>query len=256
MGLQTSRRILSASGIAAAAIGLISATSASAASDPRGVWLTDSGRGAIEIKNCGSGLCGYVVWVKAGSDAYGCGKQIIGEVQDSGGAWDGGWIYNPDKKKRYDVELEPMSNGNLRVTGFAGIRFLSKTMIWKPAPADLERCDAEEAARPAPIEKPKAASVAPAPVKSARVEAEALEADTPAVAAEPKKAKPAPVEVTEDEAADDDTSTSTNVNLDDGIEVGDVFSMKKTGEGKCRIKAPFVNITVDCDRKGKDDNDD
>ena len=114
-----------------------------AAPDAKGVWLNDSGRGAIEIKDCGDKLCGHVVWTRDATDASrGCGKQMIGEVAPSSdGVWDGGWVYSPDKKRRYDVELKPLADGTLRVTGYAGTRFFSKTMIWTKAPSDLQRCD-------------------------------------------------------------------------------------------------------------------
>ncbi len=123
---------------------LLSATAAQAA-DPTGVWMNDTGRGAIEIKNCGGSLCGHVVWVKDTNDTKGCGRQIIGNAAKVGAnVWDNGWIYNPDKKKKYDVELKPLSNGTLQVTGYAGSKFFSKTMIWKRAPANLVRCGSEQ----------------------------------------------------------------------------------------------------------------
>ncbi len=219
------------------------ATAARAAQDPTGVWLNDTGRGAIEIKNCNTGLCGHVVWVKAGVDSLGCGKQIIGEVQNSGnGTWEGGWIYNPDKKKRYDVELEPQGNGTLKVTGFAGVRFLSRTMIWKRAPQDLVRCDAQ-AADAAPA-KATIVTAGAAPLEAAKVIPSATVAKKPQApeAASESEENVAVVETEEGDQFD------SKMNLDDGIEVGDVFSMKKDGNGKCKIKAPFVDITVDCDR--------
>jgi uncharacterized protein (DUF2147 family) len=119
--------------------------SASAASDPTGIWINDTGRGAIEIKPCGNALCGNVVWVKDTADAKGCGKQIIGNVAPvGGGLWDNGWIYSPERGRKYNVELKPLANGTLRVTGYAGLRFLSKTMIWTRAPADLQLCGQPE----------------------------------------------------------------------------------------------------------------
>ncbi|AGK58385.1 hypothetical protein HYPDE_33563 [Hyphomicrobium denitrificans 1NES1] len=126
---------------------LISAAiaSASAASDPTGIWINDTGRGAIEIKPCGNALCGNVVWVKDTADAKGCGKQIIGNVAPvGGGRWDNGWIYSPERGRKYNVELKPLADGTLRVTGYAGLRFLSKTMIWTRAPADLQLCGQPE----------------------------------------------------------------------------------------------------------------
>jgi uncharacterized protein (DUF2147 family) len=132
-----------------AALSIALPSGAHAASDPKGVWLDDSGRGAIEIKSCGAALCGYVVAVKSASDTKGCGKQIIGEAQASGGGlWNNGWIYSPERRKNYDVELKPLSDGTLRVVGYAGTKLFSRTMIWTRAPADLKRCDVVEAKAP------------------------------------------------------------------------------------------------------------
>src|SRR5262245_15313394 len=134
-------------GSVAAAAFLLASGAANAASDPTGIWMNDTGRGAIEIKRCGAGLCGQIVWVKDTADANGCGKKIMGDVMPSGdGLWDNGWIYSPEKKKKYDVELKPLDNGTLRVKGYAGTKFFSKTMIWTKAPADLVRCDGVQAA--------------------------------------------------------------------------------------------------------------
>ncbi|MEM8617413.1 MAG: hypothetical protein AAGF20_10815, partial [Pseudomonadota bacterium] len=36
-----------------------------------------------------------------------------------------------------------MSRDRLRVKGYKGSKFFSKTMIWTKAPADLERCDGQ-----------------------------------------------------------------------------------------------------------------
>ncbi len=162
--------------IALAALATLMPAVSQAASDPKGVWLNDTGRGAVEIKNCGGALCGHVVWVKDGADAKGCGKQIIGEARHAGGStWDGGWVYSPEKKRRYDVELTPLGDGKLRVVGYAGVKLFSKTMIWKRAPADLQRCGSTETA--AKTATPEPAPVAP--VAAAPAETKAPELKTP-----------------------------------------------------------------------------
>ena len=148
----------------------VAAESAFAAPDPTGIWMNDTGRGAVEIKQCGNALCGNVVWVKSASDSKGCGKQIIGGVAPvGGGRWDNGWIYSPEKGRKYDVELTPLKNGTLRVTGYAGVKFLSKTMIWTRAPQDLQLCGQTVAKTETPAAKSdgasaSVASAAPAPV--------------------------------------------------------------------------------------------
>ncbi len=71
-----------------------------------------------------------------------CGMQILGNVTDSGG----GWIYSPDRGKKYSVELTRLSDDKLKVIGNAG-SFFSKTYTWKRAPDDVARCGETTARR-------------------------------------------------------------------------------------------------------------
>ena len=240
MALKTSLGLMTA--LAAAALG---AGTAAAASDPRGVWLNDTGRGAIEIKDCEGGLCGYVVWVKAGNDAFGCGKMIIDTVQSSQpGVWDGGRIYSPDRKKWYDVDLKPLKSGDLKVTGHA--LFLSKTMLWTRAPADLERCDAGKTAAAAP-----AAKTATAAVSKPTVQPQQKAVQAPVVVPE-NEPQPAEEKIAEaDTVAEDTESLGEGIDLEKGINIGETVSIKKGPDGKCSIKAPFVNLKVDCNRRNR-----
>ena len=90
-------------------------------SGPLGVWTDHTGRGAIEITECAGGLCGHIVWVKDTAHKSECGSQIIGDAKrTSTGAWDGGWIYDPERKARFSVELKPMGSDKLRVMGYQG----------------------------------------------------------------------------------------------------------------------------------------
>jgi uncharacterized protein (DUF2147 family) len=132
-------RIVQAAAFAAT---IATATAASAAGEPTGVWIDHTGRGAVEITNCGGSLCGRVVWLKDTAHGQTCGKQVIGNVRPvGGGKWDNGWIFDVDENRRYDVEITPMGD-RLRVMGYMGSKFLSETMTWRRAPADLKRCDA------------------------------------------------------------------------------------------------------------------
>lgn len=149
--------------LSAAALIFAFSLPAAAGSSPAGVWLDHTGRGAVEIKPCGAALCGHVVWVKSTSDSKGCGRQIIGDARASGGnGAHEGWIYSPEDKKRFNVELTPMRDGRLRVVGYKGIKLFSRTMMWTRADANLTRCGTENATAPAqPPALAKAAPVAP-----------------------------------------------------------------------------------------------
>jgi uncharacterized protein (DUF2147 family) len=220
---------------AALAAALFASAPAFAADEPYGVWMNDTGRGAIEIKDCGGKLCGHVVWVKdPASDAKGCGRQIIGDAVSTGGAWGGddAWIYSPEKKKNYNVEITPLKDGTLKVKGYAGISFLSKTMIWTKAPADLVRCSTQEAAaKPAP-----ATGAAPAPATAPEKPA----GETQAAPAE-KAAPPAD----EKDVAENDGKKGVDL---EGLagEFGDVFTKK---DGKCKVDTPWVKLDFDCKDK-------
>jgi uncharacterized protein (DUF2147 family) len=220
---------------AALAATLLVSSTAFAANEPYGVWVNDTGRGAIEIKDCGGKLCGHVVWVKDASDANGCGRQIIGEAASAGeGVWggDSAWIYSPEKKKKYNVELTPLKDGTLKVKGYAGISFLSKTMIWTKAPGDLARCTTQEAAAtPAPK-----ADGAPAPEANKQ---QAAPAD---------KAAPAPKSDQQDIASNEKEEGADLSDLKDKF--GDVFTKK---DGKCKLDLPWVKLDFECkgDNAGK-----
>ena len=215
--------------VAALAAVLLSSAPALAAGDPQGVWMNDTGRGAIEIKDCGGKLCGHVVWVKdTAADAKGCGRQIIGDlVSESSGVWGGddAWIYSPEKKKNYNVEITPLADGTLKVKGYAGIKFLSKTMIWTKAPSDLQRCSTQEAAAtPAPSTTPPPASTTGGEAKQA-APSESTQSDGPDVAENNEKG---------------------GVDIE-GI-AGDVFTRK---DGKCKVDTPWVKLDFDCKEPGQ-----
>jgi uncharacterized protein (DUF2147 family) len=222
------RHVLRSAALAAA---LVASAPAFAANEPYGIWMNDTGRGAIEIKDCDGKLCGHVVWVKDTSDVKGCGREIItNAVSVGGGVWGGddARIYSPEKKKTYNVEITPLKDGTLRVKGYAGISFLSKTMIWTKAPADLVRCSTQEAAaKPAP-----SGAAAPAPATEANKPA----GDTQAAPAE-KAAPPAD----EKDVAENDKK---GVDLE-GIagEFSDVFTKK---DGKCKVDTPWVKLDFEC----------
>ena len=68
---------------------------------------------------------------------------MIGDVKPAGGGvWDGGWIYDPEEKAKYQVELTPMGRDRLQVLGYLGVKMFGETMIWTRAPAGMKECGA------------------------------------------------------------------------------------------------------------------
>lgn len=124
-----------------------------------GVWIDHTGQGAVEVYECGAMLCGRVHWIRSPLDARGrpladnrnpdaakrgkpmCGLQIIGNAaRQPNGAWDKGWIYNPEDGGTFDVELALRSPDTLQVRGYLGMKFLGETFLWKRAPATIVSC--------------------------------------------------------------------------------------------------------------------
>lgn len=240
---------------------------AQAASDPSGVWLDDKGRGAIEIKPCGDGYCGYVVWVKDSGDTRGCGKQILGNVSAVGsGVWDNGWIYSPERQKKYSVELKLLSDNQLRVKGYAGSKFFSKTMVWTKAPDNIVRCDTEiaktdPAIQPAPAQptaKPGVASDAPAANTTAKPEAASPStadktAKVPDATPQNDTARVAPSAPAQEPAApqkNEMADAAPPPDVEDGPSLGDLPIDKyfnKTADGRCKLDLPWVKLDFACD---------
>ena len=194
-------------------------STAFASSNVTGLWYDHTGRGAVEITDCNGKLCGRLVWVKDPSHKEGCGFQIFGDVKPvAGGKWDGGWIIDPDKDpdKKYDVEITPQGDQKLKVMGYAGMKFLSETMIWTRANPDLKKCGSDVARAPDPAPAP-----GPAPDQKDPPRADDP-APAPRPAPAPEEAKPAPK---------GDKSASSGKKKD------------------CKFDIPYVNatITVPCD---------
>ncbi len=138
-------RNIRASQIAAIGVAVLWSASATAETDPRGIWYDHNGRGAVEIKDCkkSKGLCGFVVHVKEKKHEDRCGTQILGSVTSKGG----GWIYSPARGKKYSVRLTRLSDSKLRVVGNASSSFFSKTFTWERAPDDVQLCGKYAAAK-------------------------------------------------------------------------------------------------------------
>jgi uncharacterized protein (DUF2147 family) len=141
--------------------GLLS-LAAGAADTPAGLWLTESGNAAVEIKDCGAGLlCGQIVWLEEPNDETGkpktdkknpsadlksqklCGMLMIGNFKaKSPSSYEDGFIYNPEDGKTYSSEMELKADGSLHVRGYVGFPMFGKSQVWTRLPATTPRCKA------------------------------------------------------------------------------------------------------------------
>lgn len=128
-----------------------------------GIWIDDTGDGAVEILPCPAPAieqyCGQIVWLKKETDARGrplhdgynedprarkrpiCGLPVIGGMRlQPNGTLDDGWIYDPRRGQRFDLELTLVGPDKLQVMGYKGFKFLSKTFMWTRAQTELPKC--------------------------------------------------------------------------------------------------------------------
>ena len=252
-------------------VGVASMNQAWAAPSPLGVWYDHTRSGAIEIRKCGKALCGYIVWTKNPRDAKkGCGKPLIRNVKYVGrNTWDRGLIYSPTDGKDYSVELKPISNTKLKVLGYAGSKFFSKTMYWKRAPKNLKRCDkktqTQVAARhsrglsaatkpvqvavlrdaPPPVRRP---ATLPHGYTSQPMNTAATAAILPdLVAPKPVLARrPSPVGANMIAREGRVASVSGERPSGVGAMVADGAAAKQ-GDGFCTIRVPFATISIPCE---------
>jgi uncharacterized protein (DUF2147 family) len=227
---------------------VVSAGAARAEETPIGIWIDHTGRGAVEITDCNGKLCGHVAWVKDAKDAQGCGEQIIGDLKSvGGGKWDNGWIYDPDRDEKFDVELTPAGN-TMRVLGYAGTKWLSETMTWKRAPAELQKCSKSGTAAQAPAAKGKPETAATAPAKT---QAQTKDARTDSKTEEPATATNEPEDepetATNEPEDEPETLTTGKGGKHNGkaiAEIAEALNVKKLDGGKCRMDVPYVDMVV------------
>ena len=129
-------RVLAPAFVLLAAVLAISSPSGASAADPSGIWAKDDGSAKVEIKKCGRGLCGSVVWLRNPNNSRGNplhdvrnenaslrGRPIIGLPLFSNmrltapNTWVGN-VYNPVEGRIYtDVKLTLVSSRQIVLRG-------------------------------------------------------------------------------------------------------------------------------------------
>lgn len=107
------------------ALALCAPAGAEAAPSPIGVWQNPAGTIRVRTSNCGSGLCGHIVWAapqaiadarEAGVTAL-IGTELLIDYRPSGvGRWTG-QVYVPDQGHRFYSTIEIKNPDSLRISG-------------------------------------------------------------------------------------------------------------------------------------------
>jgi uncharacterized protein (DUF2147 family) len=148
-------RTFALAGLLASAV--VAPAGAAERSDFTGVWLTDKGEGAAEIRPCGEQLCGYIYSIIKIADPHLplrdnrnvktelrkrplCGLQVLGELKKvSSDAFGNGWVYDPDTGKNYSVEIT-LEGKKLSVRGYIGTKLMGKTVEWTRPASPPPKC--------------------------------------------------------------------------------------------------------------------
>lgn len=124
---------------------LMTAGGAHAAQPITGQWVTQGGKGLVEIAPCGRALCGKILKIlkadpgKPTNDVKNpdpglrkrpiTGITIVSGLADAGSVWKGR-IYDPTSGKTYDSKVSRNADGTLNVAGCVMIFCQSQT--WTP----------------------------------------------------------------------------------------------------------------------------
>ena len=194
-------RVLAPAFVLLAAVLAISSPSKASAADPSGIWAKDDGSAKVEIKKCGRGLCGSVVWLRTPNNSRGKplrdvrnenaslhGRPIIGLPLFSNmrltapNTWVGN-VYNPVEGRIYtDVKLTLVSSRQIVLRGCrTWLMCGEKTWTRSILPADAtppQLIEVKAPAEPGPTEKtePKSVPQPEAPMIEASKEHEQLSA--------------------------------------------------------------------------------
>ncbi len=143
-----------------AALLVASAGTASAATYPNEFWRNDEQGWVVETKPCDSGLCAYLIDYRAIHDtapgtvlrdihnpdparraAPLCGLPLMGGFRPSrDGAWDGGWVYDPDSGKTYSGTISVVDAATVKLRGYVGISLFGKTLTLHRSAEAPARC--------------------------------------------------------------------------------------------------------------------
>lgn len=122
-----------------------------------GRWLTEDGKGVIEIYACADKVCGKLAWLsepnRDGKPAVDrnnpdealrtrplCGLEMLGDFrQTEPNRWGDGWIYDPENGKRYHATMT-LDGNLLKLRGYVGISLFGETQTWTRADPKLKSC--------------------------------------------------------------------------------------------------------------------
>jgi len=128
----------------AALLLLVSVPAAAAAPDVTGLWLTDDGKGVVDVQPCGQNMCGKIVRVLDRGPGVPAtdvnnpvasrrnrpivGLQVLSGFRPGTNEWKDGRAYDPKKGSSYSSSMRLNRDGSLRITGC--VLFVCQSVRW------------------------------------------------------------------------------------------------------------------------------
>jgi uncharacterized protein (DUF2147 family) len=138
--------------LAAAAMFVLTGSTAVFAAEPAGNWLTQTGGSRIKLADCGGALCGTIVWLKEPNDPETgkpktdknnsdaakrarplIGVQIVLGMKPAGADKWTGQVYNAEDGKTYSGNLTYSGGDSLQLQGCALGGLVCKSQTWTKA---------------------------------------------------------------------------------------------------------------------------
>lgn len=114
-----------------------------------GVWLTEEGKGKVQITRYGDKYGGKIIWLKTPNDENGNPKvdknnpdvskrknptlglnNLLGFSYEGDGKYENGTIYDPANGKTYKCVITYENDNTLKVRGYIGISMVGRTATW------------------------------------------------------------------------------------------------------------------------------
>ncbi len=123
-------------------LGVLEGEDSAAVSRSRSFWLTQD-KSVIEMRMCGSELCGYLASdVDTGDPKISsCGLPVIlGLKPENARKWQEGWLVDPDTGWAFNAKAKFKKNGTLKISIYDTSEIFNETLKWRQVTKEKASC--------------------------------------------------------------------------------------------------------------------
>jgi uncharacterized protein (DUF2147 family) len=111
------------------ALFVLAGSVAPALADPAGTWLRENGNSRVRVSQCGSKMCGSIVWLKDDSGPSKIGQRVFYDmVKSSDNTWTG-QAFNPEDGKTYAGKMV-VSGSSMTTSGCVLGGLICRSVKW------------------------------------------------------------------------------------------------------------------------------